>query len=156
MTALARRHRIARELRERDPNRPVGRKTHRRVANRRGAYELPDVTVSMLLPEGTSLQPGHKLYGIAGLSVTPIGAHCRVTITGKNRDWCIDQAKALLGKLGVPGLQAVIRRGDEPGPADSAPLRKGYERSLWIAADGGRYLERSPKGGLTLKTLFGP
>lgn len=158
MTALARRHRIARELRQRDPNRPVGRKTHRRVASRRATHELPDVTVSMLLPEGTSLAAGAAPFGLAGVTVTAIGGHCRVTVTGKNAEWVLGQAKALLGRLGIAGLQAVVTRADEAGPTESGPIRKGAERSIWLAADGERFLERNDKGGLTLRTLplFGP
>jgi hypothetical protein len=150
----ARRERLSQELRRLDPFRPAGRKTHRTVTNRRKTHELPDFTVSMILPEGKSVAPG-ETFGIICLTVQVVGSTQHVIVTAKSKDFAIDQAKTFLRRMDIPRLQAVVRRADEPGPTLSGPIRKGYERALWIEAKGDTYLERG-KGGLTMRTLMLP
>lgn len=113
MTALARRHRIARELRVLDPRRRAGRKTNLRIEHRRLTSDMPDYTLFMTV-EGQA-----------------------ITFRGKRKDYVEDQARLLLRRLGIPRHQATLRRDDDAKPAMSGTaMRKGEERRILIEAGG--------------------
>lgn len=145
------RYRLARANRELFSARP-GRKTDRVVGSRRASHDMPDVSVSMILPWDKSVKPG-ETFGLISLVLERIGSSDHATITGKNREWVIGQASTFLRHMEIPRLQAVLRRADEPGPTLSGPVRKGYQRTLWINAKGLDYLEKDERGVLGLRML---
>jgi hypothetical protein len=126
------------------------RKTLAQRAPRRAAYALPDYVVSVVLI-GKSVRPG-ETFGLTGVE-TP--AHDRVSVAGKNKDWCVGQMRLFLKRIGVPRHQATLTREDEPGPTDSGPVRKGYSRVMWIETypSPGRYLEKDEEGVLGMREL---
>lgn len=148
MTALSERHRISRQLRALDPDRPAGRKTARK--NPRREHQLPDYTVTIVLTRGRSLKPG-ETFDLVGVTAT---AWNTIRITAKNKEFAIGQASKVLGRMDIARHQAVLTKADEPGPTDSGPIRKGYSRVVWIEAH--RWLEKDEAGviGMHMLPLF--
>lgn len=130
-----------------DGRRVVGyRKTLARRARPIPLHHRPDFTVALVLTNGYGVRAGQNL-GIMGIRSFPNG---RVECVGKSREWCLGQMRQFLARMGIPRHQAVLTRADEPGPADSAPLRKGYARTIWIEVGPapGTYFEKCDKTGI--------
>ena len=152
-TALGRRHRASAEIVRLFGKGTPGRKTEIQRARRRPGHEMPDCTVSMVLPRDKSLKPGPNPFKLIGVSVATIGVHVHVTVAGKNREWVIGQARDFLARMDIPRLEAVLTRADEPGATVSGPVRKGFERAIWIETKGPNYLERDERGVIGLRML---
>lgn len=65
-----------------------------------------------------------------------------VEVIGKARDWVLDQAVAFLKVVAkdhiLEPIPARLTRAGEPGPADSAPIRRGDEHAIEIVVASGR------------------
>lgn len=98
-----------------------------RRARRTPMHLLPDWRLSFSPPPSFTwhLPPG-PLPGVIGATVGELG---QINIIGKRRDFVIEQGARAWSKLckdrPCPSIDAVLERGDEPGPTLSGPIRKG-------------------------------
>ena len=141
MTALARRHAVARELRRIDPDRPVGRKT-RRTRAVTPTHEAPELQLAFMLPPtlAFSLRPGDQGNGI---EFGPLN-NVRATLKTFNRDRLFDNVARWLRGVVPKGLPTISFAATMTSSNDHLARMK-----WWIAyVDGHVFATITPVGPL--------
>jgi hypothetical protein len=106
MTALAERHRVARELKAIDPDRPAGRKTTKTRKPRAvgtPTYVAPDLTLVFRIPKNILVAEGKHPGGVF---ITALGT-AEVVLKTFNRDALFQAALKFLAKVIPSGLPPV-------------------------------------------------
>lgn len=140
MTALGERHRISRQLKRLDPDRPAGRKTAKTRAAATPTDQAPELSLVAVLPKNIIVAEGPHGYGVL---VTSLGT-VEVRLKTFNRDKVLQVAAEFLRSVvpkGMPpmSLACTMRSSSEPN----------WHARWWIAiVDGHAFATLSPIGPL--------
>ncbi|MPZ36679.1 MAG: hypothetical protein GEU95_01230 [Rhizobiales bacterium] len=143
MTALSKRHRIARQLREIDPTRRPGRKTNR-TRSRAGVgatIETPTLRLVFRMPPSFMVPQGQ--HGV-GIVVTSLGT-AEIEMTTWSRDRLFEKAIAFLRKHAPRGMPPMSFAASYTSSSEN----HGSPMKWWLAmVDGHGFATVSPIGPL--------